>query len=175
MVRSSDVVQVGQLLFLNEQPVATMGPLLGAVSSGDFIIAAGPRELLVFHRNADARPETTQMSAAINRIGQKQQRVYLDTSQGLLIADTQILNWQASAAAPTAIEWAPVVALTDGTAVPYRNRFRAQMLSTERWLQDLHSGRFFGTFGVLTVDLASALLLILAGTGLVLWWRYRRS
>jgi uncharacterized iron-regulated membrane protein len=49
------------------------------------------------------------------------------------------------------------------------------MLSTERWLQDLHSGRFFGTFGVLTVDLASALLLILAGTGLVLWWRYRRS
>jgi hypothetical protein len=28
---------------------------------------------------------------------------------------------------------------------------------------------------VLIIDIASVLLLILAGTGLVLWWRYRGS
>ena len=49
------------------------------------------------------------------------------------------------------------------------------MLTAERWLQDLHSGRFFGTPGVVIVDVASLLMLILAGTGLMLWWRSNRG
>jgi len=48
------------------------------------------------------------------------------------------------------------------------------LLSIERWLQDLHSGRFFGTIGIVVLDIASALLLILAVTGLIIWWRSRR-
>ena len=47
----------------------------------------------------------------------------------------------------------------------------SHLLSWERLLQDLHSGRLFGAPGVFLADFASLLLLLLAFTGLTMWFR----
>jgi len=175
VVRSADVIQVGEWLFLNEQPIATMRHLAGAVQLPDFTVIAGRDEVLVLHGIAARSLEKTHVTDAINRIGTWRGTPYLDTDQGLLAADDLLINWRSVVAPPGEIDWAVKVELTGATATTYRNVFRVRMLTTERWLQDLHSGRFFGLVGVLIIDLATTLLLILAGTGLVLWWRFRSA
>ncbi len=106
-------------------------------------------------------------------MGSLDERIYLETTEGLLASDDLLINWAPAEAPTNAIGWASASPLSVSEAAPYRERFRRQMLSAERWLQDLHSGRFFGTPGLIVVDLASVLMLVLAGTGILLWWRSR--
>ena len=76
-------------------------------------------------------------------------------------------------AAPVATDWVePVLPPPAATAV-YREYFRGYLLTTERLFQDLHSGRLFGPGGVWIVNLSSLMLLVLAITGLWIWWRSR--
>lgn len=171
---SGPAVQVGQWLYLEDRAVTTMSRLVGAVQAGEFLLVAGTDELLVLHPDA-AAPERTDPGADITGIGLSGDTPYLQTSAGLMAADDLLLNWQPAAAPAEDINWAAAARLPDAAAASYRERFRQRMLSVERWLQDLHSGRFFGSVGILIVDIASALLLVLAGTGLVLWWRYSTS
>jgi hypothetical protein len=42
-------------------------------------------------------------------------------------------------------------------------------ISLETVILDLHSGRFFGQFGVLFIDLIGILICILSVTGLIAW------
>jgi len=175
VMRSGEVAQIGEQLYRGGQMVATMSPLRGAVRIGEFLVVAGRSEVLLLPSDAGAAPETTHLSVTVNRLGSHDGQVYLDSDGATLVADALLLNWQPVATAPAAIQWAAVAALADAEAAPYRNRFRERMLTMERWLQDLHSGRFFGPIGVLIIDLASVLMLVLAGTGLVLWTRSRRG
>jgi hypothetical protein len=174
-VESGAVVQIGGWLFRDQQAEAMQDPLTGSVSLADFVVVASGEELLVFHRSHIESPERTQLGTAIRRIGSRQDKVYVDTNRGLLVADALLINWQNVATVPGPIKWATVARLNEAHSARYRSRFRARMLSIERWLQDLHSGRFFGSVGVVIIDLASLLLLILASTGLILWWRYQRA
>ena len=53
--------------------------------------------------------------------------------------------------------------------------YRGYGLTLERVLLDLHSGRVLGSAGVLLVDAAAILFLLLAISGLWLWSRRRTS
>ncbi len=53
--------------------------------------------------------------------------------------------------------------------------YRGEGLSLERLLLDLHSGRIFGSIGVLVYDLLALALGFLSISGLVLWFRSRRN
>jgi len=175
VVRSGGVVEVGQRLFFDEQTISTTAPLVGAVSLRDFVVVATGDTLLVINQADDANPESTQPGTPIRRIGSWHGSPYVLTDAGLLTADPQLIGWHSAPKPPGPIDWAATTTLADADAAPYRNRFRLQMLTMERWLQDLHSGRFFGPVGVMIVDLAVVLLLVLAATGLALWWRFRRG
>ena len=50
-----------------------------------------------------------------------------------------------------------------------RARYAATRLNWERWLQDLHSGRFFGPVGVWIMTIAGAALIVLGISGLIVW------
>ena len=45
----------------------------------------------------------------------------------------------------------------------------SQQINFERFLLDVHSGRFFGRYGVYVIDAAAVLILILSITGIWLW------
>ena len=47
-------------------------------------------------------------------------------------------------------------------------------ISWQRLMQDLHSGRWFGGWGVWMMDIAAVILLLLAVSGLWMWWGKRR-
>jgi hypothetical protein len=178
VTRSGSVVHVGGLLFSAraehsaDVPWGQLDSLAGTVTTDAATIVAGGDRVLVVHSAAPEYPEIIRIDAPILRLGQTQGKFVLATLSGLLAADASLVNWQAFDAGAEPIQWAGVSVLEGSDAERYREAFRARMLNLERWFQDLHSGRFFGPIGMLLIDAVAILLVLLAGTGLILWWRY---
>lgn len=53
--------------------------------------------------------------------------------------------------------------------------YRSQYLTVERIVLDTHSGRIFGFFGVLFMDVIAVLLILLSISGLYIWLRYANA
>ncbi|MCZ6641449.1 MAG: PepSY-associated TM helix domain-containing protein [Gammaproteobacteria bacterium] len=174
VVGSGPIVQVDDQLYWQSQFIGSSQSLIGSVTHRDFLIIATRHEVLIFHAQTREVLDRSYLDATLNQIGQLDDRIYMDTSQGLRVGDPNLTNWTTTIQAADAITWAAVKPLSASESEPFRTAYRSRLLSIERWLQDLHSGRFFGTIGIIVLDIASALLLILAVTGLIIWWRSRR-
>ncbi|MDX2427074.1 MAG: PepSY-associated TM helix domain-containing protein [Xanthomonadales bacterium] len=169
----------GSQLFLNEKSVATISGGVGAVSSGELLIAAGNDELLLLDHDGnliERIPWGSIGAASIELIGLHESTVVSVKSAGQLwLADTQLLNWrQAGDASPDPL-WANSEFAPDGLQQAITESYRGEGPSLERLLLDLHSGRIFGTIGVLVYDLLALALGFLSISGLVLWFRSRRN
>lgn len=92
---------------------------------------------------------------------------------GLWLADEALLSWR-SVAERTDIAWATPTPPPAPLLADLRADFRARMLTWERALLDLHSGRLFGRFGPLVMDLAALFMVVLAVSGFWLWTAGRR-
>ncbi|MEQ8859474.1 MAG: PepSY-associated TM helix domain-containing protein [Pseudomonadales bacterium] len=174
-VRSAGgVVGVGDAVYLEDgRPVDRLDGFRGAVVVDGLVLAAGADTVLLID-GASGQVVDRFRRGDIRRVGLLGDRVVLDTASGTLAADAALVNWAPLTAAGS-VDWAQPLPLVGPRAEPYRRHFRATLLSVERLLQDLHSGRMFGILGVIIVDLASALLMFLALSGLLMWWRtYRR-
>jgi len=167
----------GSQLYLDENPVAAVSGGVGAVASGKLLIAAGSDELLLLDQGGnlvERQPWASVDNAPIGSIG-------LDADNGVLVksggrtwsADAQLLSWQLSEKANA--KWAEPTPANADLQQAIARSYRGQGPSLERVLLDLHSGRFFGAYGVIVYDLLALGLGFLALSGLVLWWRSRRN
>lgn len=171
-VASAGVVSLGDVLYLEDgRRVASLGGFRGAVAVDGLVAAAGADGVMLLDPATGDVVDRFRLEPAIDRIGLHAGRAILDTDGGLMLADPGLINWQPAPVDATAVAWAEPRILPAEAAQPYRHRFRATMLSVERLLQDVHSGRVLGTAGVVLVDVASALLTFLAISGIVMWWR----
>jgi len=169
----------GSQLYLDEKPVASVSGGVGAVSSGELLIAAGSNELVLLDHDGnlvERQPWASVDSAAIESIG-------LDADGGVVVrsggrtwsADAQLLSWQLDDDATAGTRWATPAPVNEDLDAAILRSYRGQGPSLERLMLDLHSGRFFGTAGVIVYDLLALALGFLALSGLVLWWRSRRN
>lgn len=71
------------------------------------------------------------------------------------------------------ISWSRPGTPPDALARFVRESGLAGAVTWERLLLELHSGRLGGNAGVIVMDLAAIVLLLLSVTGLYLWWRRR--
>ena len=101
--------------------------------------------------------------------GDPANRVLLRSSDGLYRADPALLSWDRVADDPDPIRWAKPAATDEAMLATLRADYLGSILSLERVLLDLHSGRILGRFGPWLMDLAAVLLLVLAVTGIWLW------
>ena len=101
-------------------------------------------------------------------------RVVLRTEQGLWVADADFLSWT-SIPERTDVRWAVPEEVPGELLAALRDDFRGRLLTLERALLDLHSGRLFGRFGPLVMDLAAILMGVLALSGFWLWSASRGS
>ena len=91
------------------------------------------------------------------------------------LADADLLNWQQTEESITAPLWSSSEPTPDKLQQSITHKYRGEGLSLERVLLDLHSGRIFGTIGVLVYDLLALALGFLSISGLILWLRSRRN
>ncbi|MDF1644822.1 MAG: PepSY-associated TM helix domain-containing protein [Pseudomonadales bacterium] len=67
-------------------------------------------------------------------------------------------------------EWPSLLAIPSDLQAALLSDYRGTDISWERVLLDLHSGRLFGSVGNWLMDIVAVLILLLASSGLRLWW-----
>jgi len=169
----------GAQLYLDEKPVAAVSGGVGAVCSGGLLIAAGSDELLLLDRDGnlvERQPWSTVDNAKIESIGLAAGGGVLVKSGGRLWeADTELLSWQLGDDSAANPRWATPAPTPGDLRQAISQSYRGQGPSLEQVLLDLHSGRIFGTAGVVVYDLLALALGFLAFSGFVLWLRSRRN
>lgn len=166
-------------IYLDRQPVPqAIGPLVGAVRSGSLLVVAAGGELLLLTLDGEPVERLTRaqgLPTGLEAIG-------TDAAGGLLIrtpagtyqADLERLEWHGAPALEPP-RWARPGTVPEGLQAALRRDYRAHILTWERVLLDLHSGRFLGSWGIWLMDAAALLLVFLAASGAWLWLRQRRK
>lgn len=175
VLRSFEITAVGEELYMADQHLLTLSGFVGAASVPGLLAVAGRDETVLLSADSYEIIDRWSVGTPISAIGTWQQRVVLRTADGLRMSDEQLVNWSTAPASEDGIVWANLETLDAEAADPFREAFRGRMLTVERFLQDLHSGRCFGRVGILVVDAAAALLIFLAASGLLMWARYSTS
>ena len=106
------------------------------------------------------------------RLGTNGNVALLETDQGTFLADVDFLSWGAADASQA--KWASTHQPTEEQNRTFQKLYLEEVVSWERLLIDLHSGRLFGWLGPYVMDAAALVLLIAAITGLLLATRPRR-
>ena len=169
----------GSQLYLNDKSVATIPGGVGAVSNGDILVAASGDELLLLDQDGnlvERLPWAPISATPIEAIGLHTNGIVsIKTADQIWLADADLLNWQQAEEPVTNPLWSSPKPTPDELQQSITHSYRGEGLSLERVLLDLHSGRIFGTIGVLVYDLLALALGFLSISGLVLWFRSRRN
>lgn len=170
---SNGVTQLAQAVWINGHRLSSQSALRGALRESEFTLVAFSEQLLLVPAEADVPAETLAAPASIYALGRGDNNSWLlDTEQGVLRSADFGASWQPHQPEPQATDWTEVIQQPATTR--QQQQYRREKLSWERWLQDLHSGRFFGAAGEWLMTLASAALVLLSLTGLIVWLRMQR-
>ncbi len=169
----------GSQLYLNGSPVTTISDGVGAIASGDWLIAAGSKELLLLNTEGKLveRIAWRQAGAAdINMIGlMPNGRIVVKSMQQSWSSDFDLLNWRQLDASAEQPDWSSSTLAPETIQQAIGQHYRGDNLSLERLLLDAHSGRIFGTIGILVYDLLALAVGFLALSGMLLWLRGKRN
>jgi hypothetical protein len=166
----------GSRLYRRGAPVAPCdSPFHGAVALERVVVAGCGGEILVLSPAGEVmeRAGSAWGLPGFTALGRHDGRVVLVSPEGPVLLNTGTLETRPL---PPEAEWqrAHPAAAEGHAAREIRHRSVPAEMNWERLLLDLHSGRLGGGAGVLVMDLAAVLLLALATTGIVIWWRGRR-
>ena len=168
----------GNRLYLDGREVAsTSGFSVGAVATPDLLIVASSETLLLLTPSGELveRLRISQIDA-IDAIGRSRSGlVVLGSGSQLLQADRDLLNWQPLQGGRSSVHWSAAAPTPEAIRQLVIHGYQGPGLSLEKLLLDLHSGRFFGSAGVIIYDLFALVLVTLALSGLILWQRGRRN
>ena len=96
--------------------------------------------------------------------------VYLQRPGELVRIDLNTLD-TFPASAEVAVSWSNLSPLNSSRSELLQFDYRASLVSWERILLDIHSGRILGSLGVIVVDVMAILFLLMAITGIWIWSR----
>lgn len=144
--------------------------VIGALALDEIYYIATPDRLYLYRDDGQLVDKLSGKSLPpmpIERIGMADHTVVLQTQSGLF-SSADALRWRPIKSGH--VVWSQPEPLT-GQAQTAAKRALAPHLPLQRVLLDLHSGRIFGRYGPLMVDLLGLILATLGGTGLYLWFR----
>lgn len=99
--------------------------------------------------------------------------LYLRNGEGIFSADLDALSWPPATVGQEQIQWNNASAPGAELAALIQSDYSSSLLSWERLILDIHSGRFLGGLGVVLVDIMALLFMFMAITGVWVWSRRR--
>ena len=171
------VTQIGSRVFLDQVEILQHPALfVGAVEIDDAILIAfedGMVELDEGLNVVERYGALDGLKPPVKRIGSSEDNAFVEAGAG-------VMRFDATAAAFVAIErsaprWQAASPLPDEISTQLVSNYRGPGVSYEKLLIDLHSGRLFGAAGVVIVDAAAICMLILAVSGVYLWFKFKRN
>lgn len=166
------LTQVAERIYYDGQPLrGEYARLAGAARlDGEIAVATEEKILLLTPdgRLAEVLGAAHGVPPGIERLGVHAGRLVARTAHGDFAAAPGLVGWQAIGEAPEA-DWARPAEVPGALRERLIADYRGRILTLERLLLDLHSGRLFGLPGVLLMDLAAIGFLLLAITGFWMW------
>jgi hypothetical protein len=168
-------VTAADTVYAGDSPIADgAGEIRGAVLNNDLVVIATDREFILATRDAVVveRSEIAPTQQA-SRLGVAGSRVVVDTDAGRFAFDTNRMQLAALDPAIGEPAWSVAVELDDEQQQRLSNAAIGQIISWERVISDLHSGRILPGVGVYLFDITALCLLYLCMSGVLLWFRRR--
>ena len=182
----SDIVVAGkqvwldeQLLFISKDEIVSAGIWL------QFIVITTANTMHLYNSAGelvDIMDASAGLPTGIQQLAVQNSQVILHTHNGVYQSNDELYSWQLvtnenSAQPPIlpANNWFKAVTVTKLEHKFYSQLYRSQILTWERVILDMHSGRFFAGLGVLFMDLVAIFLILLSLTGIYIWVRQARA
>lgn len=155
-----------QMLMLDNSPLADCSRILDYTTNGQEVLVACDSLWFLLNNIGELldsiEPETLGLIGTEN-LQVAGSDLIIETSNGLQVFDTESL--ELSHQTVNAATELPVVLVVSENRV----------ISWQRVILDIHSGRWFGSWGIWVMDAAAIALILLAFSGLWLWLSRRRS
>jgi len=170
------IEQADDMLFIGPSEVIHIDtPLIGAVQYGEFLVVGLQNSLLLFSTDGQLLETLTRLDGVpshISHIGidQQQQLVLLSKARHYRLNDDLSLQL---ATLDSRVNWSQAQILATADKAAIKHRYRSNIISLETLLLDIHSGRFFGAYGALIFDLIGLIILFLAASGCIIWFKQR--
>ncbi len=167
------LIQVGEELYLDQQPVQTCDKkVLGAVSLSEMIAVICGERLLLLDETGGLIEQLNSVPAQAQAMAVQNDAILLQTLSGNFAYHDDSGEWQA---ATSESDWVKAQSLPPALKDYFSHLTVVPGLTRERVLLDLHSGRLFGRLGVWVVDLVGVVTCLLAFSGMYAWtWRTLR-
>ena len=154
-------------LYLDVRHVATTdGMPVGIAEANGVLAVATKNEMLLLTPDGNVleRSAGNFIPGPIEKLGiTAKGQAIAKTPDAMFLADRNLLVWELSQATAT---WSQASDAPAQLLEEIGSAERRRMLTLERVLFDLHSGRLFGSWGPYFMDGVALLLLVLVGTGL---------
>lgn len=165
------VDKLADTLFLDKRVIGQYdSSLIGLVTLGQLLVIALNNSLLLLTQDGELVETLTRsngLPGQIDRVGRSGSSLIIKSGKYIYQSDTDILNWQAVDDLKTRVSWSKLEPIPSGTEAILHSQLATYGPSWERFLQDLHSGRFFKLPGTLLIDLTGVFLLLLSISGIV--------
>jgi len=160
-----------QLVFESDEPIISIGKLQS------YRLLATTNQLVIFTEKGemvDKLDSSSDLPVPISALYTTDEQVILKTPNGYYQSDSELLDWQPI---NTLIEpiWISDIPATENELSLAQRQFQSQFLTWERVILDAHSGRLFGNFGFLFMDLIAVMLILLSISGIYIWLRYSKN
>lgn len=171
-VSTALISQVDDGLYFNLRKIRrTNETLSGAVAVNDMIIVALSDTVMVLSGTGETIEELGPVDgvpAGIRMLGTAPgDMLVFQTARGQYQSDNRFLDWQP--VVPATVNWSQTAPLPGDLRKQLQQVSRQSLLTVERVILDIHSGRILGSWGIYLVDAAAVSFLLLAAMGIWLW------
>jgi len=167
------LIHLGDALYLDKQPIAGHYTVpIGVIAFPHFIAIAMSDTILLVTYEGEKIEQLGSLQgvpSGMKKMGQlKDGQIVILASKGNYLTNRDFLSWKKQESAAD-VTWIESNRLPDELKQAISQRFRSNELPVERVILDLHSGRLFGSWGPMAMDIAAVILIFLAISGTWLW------
>lgn len=168
------------IYFGSERAPANYSSLIGLIAVDFGFVAATATQMLLFSANG----EVIEVLGAVHGVPAQMEAigignnndVYIRTKTGsTILANLETLEWTfvADEQQLDNIRWNNSTNISEEQLQLIRSDYAGSLLTWDRVILDIHSGRFFGGIGVVLVDIMAILFVLMALSGVWIWSRRR--
>jgi hypothetical protein len=167
-------------LYFNARAIAgRYDAIAGALAVDGMIVVAADTHILLLTAEGEIVERLTDVDGKAQRILaiglHASGKLALRSDTAIYLTTSDFAGWQRAGNSENLVSWVTPAIIPPRLQQQVRQDYRSHILSMERIMLDLHSGRFFGEAGVIVVDIAAILFMLLAISGLWMWIQQQRK
>jgi len=164
------IIQAGEhVYFETKQLLKTSDTLIGVVYTESFFLLGFTHSIIMVSPEAEI---IERIEKPLTKIGiDSNSSVFINSEDRTLYSNDALLSWKETDQKPP--KWSKPSEIPPDLNQHISNLTRNNILPYERLLLDIHSGRFFGAYGVIIFDIAGILFILLAISGCWMWLRHK--